>query len=40
MDEDRAVMPAYPPGELENADWEGELAERGKAVETLGGKSN
>jgi hypothetical protein len=38
MDEDRALMPAYPPGELENADWEGELAERGKAVETLGGK--
>src|SRR5258708_35651696 len=38
MDEDGTLIPAYPLGELEDAEWESELAEQGKALETLGGK--
>ena len=38
MDDGRACIPAHPQGEVERSDGDGALAERGKAVETFGGK--
>ena len=38
MDDGRACIPAHPQGEVESSDGDGELADRGQAVETFGGK--
>jgi DDE family transposase len=38
MDEDRACTPAHPQGEIESGNPDHALVERGKAVDTLGGK--
>jgi hypothetical protein len=38
MEDDRTLIPAYPQGEVESGDRDPDLAGRGKAVETFGGK--
>ena len=38
MEDDRIVIPAHPQDEVESGDPDQDLVERGKAVETFGGK--
>ena len=38
MDDERTCTPTHPQGEIENGNPDQALVERGKAVDTLGGK--
>ena len=38
MDDNQALVPAHPQGEVDEGDRDRDLVDRGKAVETFGGK--